>query len=83
MFEVVGLCLCFSQRNHFSPQAPDKHGLTPLISACFEGHTSCVKVLLEKVGAFIFNRASAHTSHTGFPPASAPVDVSEGLSADE
>ncbi|KAG7225632.1 hypothetical protein INR49_005038 [Caranx melampygus] len=28
--------------------APDKHGLTPLISACFEGHTSCVKVLLDK-----------------------------------
>ncbi|KAI4803040.1 hypothetical protein KUCAC02_006599 [Chaenocephalus aceratus] len=28
--------------------APDKHGLTPLISACYEGHASCVKVLLEK-----------------------------------
>lgn len=27
--------------------APDKHGLTPLMSACYEGHTSCVKILLE------------------------------------
>lgn len=31
-------------------QAPDKHGLTPLISACFENHLSCVKLLLAKVG---------------------------------
>lgn len=35
-------------------QAPDKHGLTPLISACFEGHLSCVKVLLEKVGTLMW-----------------------------
>uniref|UniRef100_A0AAQ6IDW6 Myotrophin n=1 Tax=Anabas testudineus TaxID=64144 RepID=A0AAQ6IDW6_ANATE len=28
--------------------APDKHGLTPLMAACFEDHLSCVKVLLEK-----------------------------------
>nr|XP_043878043.1 myotrophin [Solea senegalensis] len=28
--------------------APDKHNLTPLFCACYEGHLSCVKVLLEK-----------------------------------
>ncbi|KAM8739646.1 myotrophin [Acanthopagrus latus] len=28
--------------------AVDKHGLTPLMSACYENHISCVKVLLEK-----------------------------------
>lgn len=28
--------------------APDKHGITPLLSACYEGHVSCVKILLEK-----------------------------------
>uniref|UniRef100_A0A3B4GQI2 Myotrophin-like n=1 Tax=Pundamilia nyererei TaxID=303518 RepID=A0A3B4GQI2_9CICH len=33
--------------------APDKHGFTPLMTACFEGHLSCVKLLLEKVGALI------------------------------
>lgn len=36
------------------PQAPDKHGFTPLMSACFEGHVSCVKLLLEKVGTVIW-----------------------------
>uniref|UniRef100_A0A3Q2PWR2 Myotrophin n=1 Tax=Fundulus heteroclitus TaxID=8078 RepID=A0A3Q2PWR2_FUNHE len=29
--------------------ATDKHGITPLISACYEGHLPCVKMLLEKV----------------------------------
>ncbi|CAB1346036.1 unnamed protein product, partial [Coregonus sp. 'balchen'] len=29
--------------------APDKHGITPLLSATYEGHLSCVKILLEKV----------------------------------
>uniref|UniRef100_A0A8C6TNC9 Myotrophin n=1 Tax=Neogobius melanostomus TaxID=47308 RepID=A0A8C6TNC9_9GOBI len=28
--------------------APDKHGITPLLSACYENHASCVKILLEK-----------------------------------
>uniref|UniRef100_A0A3B3R6L5 Myotrophin n=1 Tax=Paramormyrops kingsleyae TaxID=1676925 RepID=A0A3B3R6L5_9TELE len=28
--------------------APDKHGITPLLSATYEGHVSCVKILLEK-----------------------------------
>ncbi|XP_005094277.1 myotrophin [Aplysia californica] len=28
--------------------APDKYGITPLLSAIFEGHTDCVKLLLEK-----------------------------------
>ncbi|GFN98694.1 myotrophin-like protein [Plakobranchus ocellatus] len=27
---------------------PDKYGITPLLSAIFEGHTSSVKLLLEK-----------------------------------
>ncbi|XP_068158269.1 myotrophin isoform X1 [Drosophila tropicalis] len=26
----------------------DKHGITPLLAAVWEGHTSCVKLLLEK-----------------------------------
>jgi len=25
---------------------PDKHGITPLLAAIFEGHTHCVKILL-------------------------------------
>ena len=29
--------------------AEDKHGITPLLAAVWEGHTSCVKFLLEKV----------------------------------
>uniref|UniRef100_A0A8C7QB63 Myotrophin n=1 Tax=Oncorhynchus mykiss TaxID=8022 RepID=A0A8C7QB63_ONCMY len=29
--------------------APDKHGITPLLSATYEGHLTCVKILLEKV----------------------------------
>lgn len=57
--------LCFPSRDQKSssshsflsppllPQAPDKHGFTPLMTACFEGHLSCVKLLLEKVGALI------------------------------
>jgi len=31
--------------------APDKHGITPLLSATYEGHLSCVKLLLEKGAA--------------------------------
>uniref|UniRef100_A0A8I5NKW7 Myotrophin n=1 Tax=Papio anubis TaxID=9555 RepID=A0A8I5NKW7_PAPAN len=29
--------------------APDKHHITPLLSAVYEGHVSCVKLLLSKV----------------------------------
>ncbi|KTG34786.1 hypothetical protein cypCar_00002740 [Cyprinus carpio] len=29
-------------------KAPDKHGITPLLSATYEGHVTCVKILLEK-----------------------------------
>ncbi|XP_043964692.1 myotrophin isoform X1 [Gambusia affinis] len=28
--------------------ATDKHGLTPLMNACFEDHKECAKILLEK-----------------------------------
>ncbi|KAM4614934.1 myotrophin [Polymixia lowei] len=31
-----------------SIDAPDKYGITPLLSAIYEGHVSCVKILLEK-----------------------------------
>jgi len=27
--------------------AADKHGITPLLAAVFEGHTQCVKILLD------------------------------------
>ena len=30
-------------------QVPDKHGITPLLAAIYEGHTECVKLLLAKV----------------------------------
>uniref|UniRef100_A0A7N4PTU5 Myotrophin n=1 Tax=Sarcophilus harrisii TaxID=9305 RepID=A0A7N4PTU5_SARHA len=29
--------------------APDKHHITPLLSAVYEGHVSCVKLLLSKM----------------------------------
>lgn len=29
-------------------QARDKHGITTLLAAIWEGHTNCVKLLLEK-----------------------------------
>ena len=29
----------------------DKHGISPLLAAIWEGHTSCVKFLVEKVFA--------------------------------
>ncbi|XP_024147251.1 myotrophin [Oryzias melastigma] len=28
--------------------AKDKYGMTPLLSACYENHVACVKLLLEK-----------------------------------
>lgn len=30
--------------------APDKHGISPLLAAVWEGHTACVHFLLEQVG---------------------------------
>jgi len=30
-------------------QAEDKYGITPLLSAIYEGHEKCVALLLEKV----------------------------------
>jgi ankyrin repeat protein len=33
-------------------QVVDEHGITPLLSAIFEGHTECVKLLLSKVSVF-------------------------------
>ena len=30
-------------------KVPDKHGITPLLAAIYEGHTECVKLLLAKV----------------------------------
>ncbi|XP_045928169.1 myotrophin [Micropterus dolomieu] len=63
--------------------APDKHGLTPLISACFEGHLSCVKVLLEKVGTFFEHAQIIHlnlrTEVLGVLHHSVPVDLSVAL----
>lgn len=32
-------------------QVVDNNGFTPLICACYESHSACVKLLLEKVGA--------------------------------
>jgi ankyrin repeat protein len=28
---------------------PDKHGITPLLAAVFEGHADCVRFLIQKV----------------------------------
>lgn len=33
--------------------ATDKHGISPLLAAIWEGHTACVKLLLQKVGPII------------------------------
>lgn len=33
---------------HIYFQATDKHGITILLAAIWEGHTNCVKLLLEK-----------------------------------
>lgn len=33
---------------YFFLQATDKHGITTLLAAIWEGHTNCVKLLLEK-----------------------------------
>ena len=31
------------------PEAKDKHGITVILAAIWEGHTACVKFLLDKV----------------------------------
>lgn len=62
-------------------QAPDKHGLTPLISACYENHIACVKLLLEKVGTLIWTRTTNASACTQICPdalhPSTHADVSE------
>lgn len=34
-------------------QAKDKHGISVLLAAVWEGHTNCVKLLLEKVNIIV------------------------------
>lgn len=38
----------YSDLNKIFLQATDKHGITTLLAAIWEGHTNCVKLLLEK-----------------------------------
>jgi len=40
----------------------DKHGITPLLSAIYEGHTNCVQLLLQK-GASKVGKAPDGTSY--------------------
>lgn len=42
-------------------QAVDKHGISPLLAAIWEGHTNCVKILLNSVSKFllVFNDSQA------------------------
>ena len=41
--------------------SPDKHGITPLLAAVFEGHTECVKILINAVSQRnIFTTNIAH-----------------------
>lgn len=41
-------CIEFLITKGANINAKDKHGITPLLNAIFEGHTEAVKVLLEK-----------------------------------
>lgn len=34
-------------------QRKDKHGITPILAAIWEGHTSCVEYLLKKVAIYV------------------------------
>jgi ankyrin repeat protein len=48
------MCLFPNRRANMRPsnnllQAKDKHGITALLAAVWEGHTACVKTLLDKV----------------------------------
>lgn len=36
-------------------QRKDKHGITPILAAIWEGHTSCVEYLLKKVAKYFAN----------------------------
>lgn len=40
---------CYKSKIIFILQAVDSHGITPLLSAIYEGHKECVKLLLTKV----------------------------------
>lgn len=40
-------------------QATDKHGMTPLVCACYENQVACVKLLLEKVGVVLAHLATS------------------------
>jgi ankyrin repeat protein len=44
-------------------QAKDKHGISALLAAIWEGHTDCVKLLLEQVGQ---QRPAGFTSRISF-----------------
>lgn len=35
-------------------QALDKHGISSLLAAIWEGHTNCVKILLNSVSCILF-----------------------------
>ena len=37
-------------------QLPDKHGITALLAAIFEGHTECVRLLISKVICSFINK---------------------------
>lgn len=44
-------------------QAKDKHGISALLAAIWEGHTDCVKLLLEQVS---LERPAEFTSRISF-----------------
>ena len=45
------LCLMCRPAIFLLRQLPDKHGITPLLAAVWEGHLDAVRVLISKVGA--------------------------------
>ena len=46
-------CIAIILFLHFK-QKEDKHGITPILAAIWENHISAVKLLLAKVGSFVF-----------------------------
>lgn len=51
-------------------QVVDNHGFTPLICACFESHSDCVKLLLAEVGCLVSIRLrSSHAPDARHPSA--------------
>ncbi|XP_076374188.1 myotrophin-like isoform X1 [Tachypleus tridentatus] len=40
--------VCYLLKNGANVNATDKHGISALLAAIWEGHTSCVKLMLEK-----------------------------------